>query len=155
MINKETLRQTAEQWMGEKGFFLVDLKVGSDNRISIEMETERGSVDIDDCAALNDFIESRFDRDVEDYSLEISSAGLGQPFKVRKQYLKCIGQDVEVSLKDGHRFVGILQAVNDDSFCVNVIRKVKPEGAKRPVSQAMDETYRYEEVNSVCYHLEF
>ena len=155
MISKETVRQIVEEWTQANGFFPVDVKVGADNLISVEIESERGSVNIDDCAALNGFIEARLDREAEDYSLEISSAGIGQPFKVHRQYVKFIGKDVEVSLRDGRRFVGVLLSVDDASFTVNVMRKVKPEGAKRPLMQPFDETYRFDEVNSVCYHLEF
>lgn len=156
MISKETVRQIVEAWIEEAGdFFPVDLKVAAGNLISIEIESERGSVNIDDCAALNNYIEARLNREEEDYSLEISSAGIGQPFKVYRQFVKHIGKDVEVSLRNGQRFVGVLQSADEASFCVNVMRKVKPEGAKRPVMQPFDEVYRIDEVNSICYHLDF
>ncbi len=155
MINKEAVKQTVEEWMKANGFFLVDLKIGNDNLISIEMESEKTSVDIDDCAALSQFFESRFDREVEDYSLEVSSAGIGYPFKVTKQYLKHIGKDVEVSLRNGKRFTGVLESADENGFTVNVVRKVKEEGAKRPIEKAFSEHYLYEESNSVRYHLVF
>lgn len=155
MISKITVSQVIEEWMQRGGFFLVDLKVSNDNTISIEIEKEKGSVDIDDCVDLSKFIESKLDREVEDYSLEVASAGIGQAFKVRQQYDKYIGQEVEVSLKNGKRFVGVLKEVNEDGFCVNVLRKIKPEGSKRSVMTPMDETYSYAEANSVKYKLNF
>lgn len=155
MINKDNIKSIAETWMLENGFFLVDLIVSPDNVVSIEMESEKTSVNIDDCVALSRHIEESVDREVEDYSLEVSSAGIGQPFKVLKQYFKHIGKDVEVSLKNGKRFVGVLEEVQEDSFRVSVMRKVKPEGAKRPQMVPVDETYPYSETVSVKYKLEF
>ena len=135
--------------------YLVDLKVTPSNLISVELETDRGSVDIDDCVALNNYLEAHLDREAEDYSLEVSSAGLGQPFKVLRQYRKHIGMDVEVSLRNGQRFDGVLKDATEEAFTVSVSRKVKPEGAKRPTTVTVDEMYRYEEANSVCYKLVF
>ena len=54
---------------------------------------------LEDCESVNDAVLAAFDRDVEDYSLTVSSAGLDQPFKVLRQYQKAIGTQVEVSLK--------------------------------------------------------
>ena len=152
---KDSVIQVVEPWLEERGFFLVDCKISTDNVISIEFESYKASVNIDDCSALSAFVESQFDREEEDFSLEVSSAGIGYPFKVKAQWLKLIGKDVEVRLKDGRKFVGVLQSVGDNDFCVNVLRKVKPEGAKRPVQMEVDETYTYEEVKSVAQHIDF
>ncbi len=152
---KDSVVQVVAPWLEERGFFLVDCRISADNVISVEFESQKASVTIDDCTALSAFIESNFDREEEDYSLEVSSAGIGQPFKVKGQYLKQIGKAVEVRLKDGRKFVGVLQTVGETDFCVNVMRKVKPEGAKRPVQMAMDETYFYEETKSVAQYIDF
>lgn len=153
MISRETVFQLVERWTEGKDFFPVDVTVGQDNLIGIEIETDKGSVQIDDCADLSRFVEQHLDRDVEDYSLEVSSAGIGQPFKVHRQYLKHVGKDVDVCLKDGRKLTGILKQAGDEDFVVTVVRKIRPEGAKRPVMQEMDETYRYEEAAWVKYRL--
>ena len=41
--------------------------------------------DIVEFAELSRFIESHLDREVEDFELEVGSAGLGQPFRVLRQ----------------------------------------------------------------------
>lgn len=155
MINKEAINQTIEEWMSGSDFFLVDLTITPDNQISVEIETEKGSVNIDDCVALSQYIESKFDREAEDYSLEVASAGIGQAFKILKQYVKHIGNDVEVKLKNGQKFTGVLMDAQADQFTVSVPRKWKPEGAKRPVIKDMEETYAYQETLSVKYKLNF
>ena len=93
MIDKQQVIGIAEQWLNSKeGYFLVDVDVTTDNRIVVEIDQAEG-VWIDDCVDLSRFIESALDRDVEDYELEVGSAGIGQPFKVLQQYINHIGQE--------------------------------------------------------------
>ena len=121
MIDKDLLRQTVEEAIQGTGLFLVDLTVSPANAIVVEVDSAKG-VDIDSCAALTRAIEARFDRDVEDYELEVGSAGLTAPFKVRAQYEKNIGNEVEVLTRDGRKFSGILTEVADDAFTVAVTK---------------------------------
>ena len=154
MIDKDLLRQTVEEAIQGTGLFLVDLTVSPANAIVVEVDSAKG-VDIDSCAALTRAIESRFDRDVEDYELEVGSAGLTAPFKVRAQYEKNIGNEVEVLTRDGRKFSGILTEVADDAFTVAVTRKVKPEGAKRPVLVEEPERVEYTNARQVKYVINF
>ncbi len=131
MIGKQTVGAIAEEWLETKeGYFLVDVSVSADNVIVIEIDNRDG-VWIDDCVELSRFIESRLDRDVEDYELEVGSAGIGQPFKVLQQYLNHIGQEVEVLPKSGSKFIGTLLAADDRGFTVRTKRKQLQPGSKR------------------------
>ena len=71
--------------------FLVDVTVSRDNDVELVIESEDGIVTLDDCVELSHKFEEKFDREKEDYSITVGSAGLDQPFKVLKQYLKAIG----------------------------------------------------------------
>lgn len=99
-----------------RGCFLVDISVSKDNDISIIIESEQGTVTLEDCEAVNDAVLGKFDRDVEDYSLTVSSAGLDRPFKVLRQYTKAIGTQVEAALKGGRKFVAELKAVDEENI---------------------------------------
>ncbi|MDE5857439.1 MAG: ribosome assembly cofactor RimP, partial [Muribaculaceae bacterium] len=90
MIDKDKLRLTVEKAIEGTDIFLVDLKVSPDNNIVVEIDSKNG-LDIDTCADLTRKIEAEFDRDAEDYELEVGSAGLTSPFKVKAQYEKNIG----------------------------------------------------------------
>ncbi len=90
MIDKQLLTQTIEEAIAGTSLFLVDVKVTPDNNITVEVDSREG-VDIDECVNLTRAIEARFDRDVEDYELEVGSAGLTSPFKVKAQYEKNTG----------------------------------------------------------------
>ena len=64
------------EWLEGKDYFLVDLTVSADDSIVVVIDHADG-VWIEDCAELSRFIESRLDREAEDYELEVGSAGLG------------------------------------------------------------------------------
>ena len=83
MILKEAINQVVEAYLDSSDYYLVDVKVSADNSISVEIDSFDG-VSIDFCIELSRHIESQFDREVEDYELQVSSAGLTEPFKVVK-----------------------------------------------------------------------
>ncbi len=110
-IDKELLVKTVIEAISGTDLFLVEAKVGSSNDfINIEIDSASG-VDIDTCARITRRIEEVFDREAEDYSLEVGSAGLTSPFKVRRQYEKNVGNDVEVLTSDGRKLHGVLESV--------------------------------------------
>ena len=111
--------------------FIVDITVSPQNNVVVELDSP-GNLDIDTCAAITRAIEKDFDRDVEDYDLEVGSAGLTAPFKVKGQYLKNIGNDIEILTADGRKIKAVLTAVGDDDFTFEYPVKVKEPGAKRP-----------------------
>jgi ribosome maturation factor RimP len=110
--------------------FLIDATCSPDNDIEITIDSD-SQVDIDDCIALNDKILSAFDRDQEDYSLTVTSAGLGQPLQTLRQYLKFIGQKVEVLTSESKKLNGVLISANENQIVVSVKERVTVEGKKR------------------------
>ena len=151
MIDKQQVISIAEKWLNTKeGYFLVDVDVTPDNRIVVEIDQAEG-VWIDDCVDLSRFIEASLDRDVEDYELEVGSAGIGQPFKVLQQYINHIGQEVEVLPKSGAKLKGILVSADEKGFAVQVQQKQKVEGSKRPKTVEVEMPFGYDEVKYVKY----
>ena len=132
MIYNQLLIYTNQEAIADTDVFLVKVQVKPDNSIIVELDSDT-AVDIDTCADLTRRIEETFDRDVEDYELEVGSAGLTSPFKIRRQYVKNIGNEVEVLTGDGRKLKGVLTEVGDDDFTIEVSRKAKEPGQKRPV----------------------
>jgi len=155
MIQKDTVIQSVKEWLENTSFFLVDVKINSENEIFIEFESETEDVTIDDCIDLSKFIESRLDREIEDFSLEVGSAGLGQPFKVLQQYKTHLGDEVEIVTKAGIKLSGILKSVDEDGFQLTVTRKVKLENSKKTMKMDIDEHYLHADVKSVKYVISF
>lgn len=154
MIDKTLLTETVEQAIAGTSIFLVDVQVNPGNAIVVEIDSPEG-IDIDTCADITRKIESVFDRDKEDYELEVGSAGLTSPFKVKGQYLKNIGNQVEILTKDGRKLKGTLLSVDDKSFTVEITKKVKEPGKKKPVEVAEPETLDMDNCKYVKYLIDF
>lgn len=155
MLSKDLVNQYVEEWMNNKPFFLVDLNISLDSRIIIEIESVQDNVSIDDCADLSRYVQERVSMLVPDFALEVYSAGLGRPFKVSRQYQKHLNEEVEVRLKNGQKLAGVLLSSDDDKFCIKVMRKIKPEGAKRPKQVEQQECYTHLETASVSSKIKF
>jgi len=138
-----------------RGCFLVDVSVSKDNDIVLTVESENGKIELDDCVSLSRYFETRFDREVEDYSLTVSSAGLDQPFKVLKQYLKAVGSKVEVQLKGGRKMVALLEAADQESITLKYSQKEAVEGKKKKELVEHLDRFTMDQVNAVRPFIEF
>lgn len=105
--------------------YLVDLKITTDNRIFVSIDGDEGVI-IDDCVALSRAIENSLDRDVEDFELNVASAGLDSPLKLPRQYKKNIGQDLQIIMMDGENITGRLTDANDEQCTIQ-----PPHGKKK------------------------
>lgn len=154
MTDPKQLHDFIEKQLDGTDYFLVDLKITPANEITVTIDS-LANADLEKCIELTRAIEEEFPREPEDYELEVGTAGLTAPFKVRKQYLKNIGNEVEVLTKDGKKARGVLVEAPDDGFTIECQEKVKKEGEKRPVIETVARTFPYDGVKSVTYLLKF
>lgn len=154
MLDKSKLIATVERLIEDTDIFLVDLTVSQDNRIVVEIDSPNG-IDIETCEKITHGILNEYDRDVEDYELEVGSAGLTSPFKVAGQYIKNLGNEVEVLTKDGRKIHGILVEFNSESssFIVETAKKIKLPDKKRPELIADPLTFSNNDVMYVKLYL--
>ena len=124
MIDKKELTAVVEKALEDTNMFLVDLTVSKDNTIDVQLDSMQ-SITIDDCIAVNNAVHEAFDQDVEDYELTVGSYSLTEPFKVVKQYLKNLGQEVEVLTAAGKKLKGTLKSADDEQFTIVVATKTK------------------------------
>ena len=154
MIDNKTVKTLVEEWLKDNDYFLVDVNMTSDDRIIVEIDHADG-VWIEDCADLSRFLQEKLGEQLDDYELEVGSAGIGQPFKVAEQYKNHIGKEVEVLDKQGKKIQGLLKSVDGDTFVVTVKEKQKVEGKKRPVLVDVDHQYDMNNIKYTKYLLRF
>jgi ribosome maturation factor RimP len=130
MLSKENIEKTVREAVRDTETFIVEVKMTSDNKIFVYADTPNG-MPIEECARISKFIEAAHDRDVEDYELQVSSAGIDQPFKVVEQYKKHIDKDVRVVLKDGSTFDGVITEVEDGTILLKWKESIKVPGKKK------------------------
>ncbi len=138
-----------------RGLYLVEVTVSRDNDVEVTIESEEGKVELEDCVAISRFFETKFDRETEDYSLTVTSAGLDQPFKVFKQFEKAVGKKVEVQLKGGRKMVAVLEAADQESITLKYSQKEAVEGKKKKEIVEHVDRFTMDQVNSVKPFIEF
>ena len=101
--------------------FLVEVKIRPGNNIKIFVDADRG-MSIDKLAQYNRNLYRQIEESGlfpnNDFSLEISSPGLDEPLKLRRQYLKNIGRYVEILLKSGVKIEGKLINATDGEILI-------------------------------------
>lgn len=107
VIKKQRIQELAETFLKDSENYLIDVKVSTSNKISVLIENDQ-HVAIQDCINLSRHIEHSLDREQEDFELVVSSPGIDQPFRHERQYLKYNGQEVEIKLRNGMKYIGIL-----------------------------------------------
>ena len=154
-MNASVIKDAINDEIVARGCFIVDVSVSKDNDITLTIEKEEGTIELDDCVSLSRFFETKFDREVEDYSLTVSSAGLDQPFKVLKQFEKAVGSKVEVSLKGGKKVVAVLEAADHESITLKYTAKEAVEGKKKKELVEHVDRFAMDQVNAVVPYIEF
>lgn len=159
MIDKKLILDTVEAFTAEKpGVFPVDVTVDADNNIVVELDST-GVLDIDTCAELTRRLNEVLDRDAEDYSLEVGSAGLTSPLKVYGQWVKNLGNELEILTADGRKLRGRLAEVSPEDEPLKVTLettvKVREPGAKRPVMKTEPVTLSGADIRRAVYHIDF
>ena len=119
MIDKLAVLDLIDKALKGSDKFLVDMKITPDNRIFVAIDGDEG-VDIDDCVELSRAIEDGLDRDEEDFELNVASAGLENPLKTARQYVKNIGQPLSIVTFDGDRYEGVLKEADQEQATLTV-----------------------------------
>ena len=154
-MNVSEIKDALQSELVARGCFLVDVSVSKDNDIVVTIESEEGKIELDDCVALSRYFETQFDREKEDYSLTMTSAGLDQPFKVLKQFIKAVGTKVEVQLKGGRKMVAVLEAADEESITLKYSAKEAVEGKKKKELVEHVDRFTMDQVNAVRPYIEF
>ena len=152
-MEKKQLQEWIEQYLKGTEYELVTLEISAGNDILVEVDRLAG-VDVDFCAELNRFLVEKLDAVEPDYSLEVGSVSLTDPFKTKMQFEKNLGHEVEV-LVEGKKYRGQLVSVDEETFSVDCEEKVAVEGKKRKETQVVTHTWRYDEPKYVKYDLKF
>ena len=153
MLDKNELKNWIDAYLKDTDYELITLNVSSADDILVEVDRLAG-VDVDFCAELNRYLVEKLDQLPIDYSLEVGSVSLTDPFKTKMQFEKNLGHPVEI-LADGKKIYGQLVSVDEDTFSVDTEEKVAVEGKKRKETQIITRTWRYDEPKYVRYDLKF
>ena len=154
MIDTERIRTIVEEEFQGTNLFLVGIKQNTANEIEITVDSDT-SVDIDACATLTRKINDAIDREEEDFSLTVMSAGIGSELRSLRQYRKLVGSSVEVLLTSGIKLLARLDEVTDEGITLSYEEKQAVEGKKRKQLVKVSRTYPFSEIKYTKEWLDF
>lgn len=154
MIDTKKIVAAAERKMEGTDMFVVECTCSAANDIELTVDSDT-SVDIDACVALSRAVEAEFDREAEDFSLTVMSAGIGSELRCLRQYRKLVGHPVEVLLTDGVKILATLDAADEQGIVLSYDRKESVEGKKRKQLVHVTESYPFERIKFTKEWLDF
>ena len=154
MIDCKKIAEIATEELSGSDRFVVDCTCSPSNEVELLIDSDT-SVAIDACVALSRAIEAEFDREAEDFSLTVMSAGIGSELRTLRQYRKLVGGSVEVLLASGVKILAKLDAVDDDGITLSYEEKQAVEGKKRKQLVKVTRTYPFAEIKSTREWLDF
>ena len=130
MIDTKKITEAAERHLEGTNMFVVECTSTPGNEIELTIDSDT-SVGIYACVALSRAVEADLDRDAEDFSLTVASAGIGSELRTLRQYRKLVGRPVEVLLTNGVKILAHLDEATDEGVTLSYEEKQAVEGRKR------------------------
>lgn len=125
------VRELVEEKIADRPeLFLVEVKMLPNNKLIIHVDGDEG-ISIQDCAAISRHVGFHLEEEntiVQAYNLEVSSPGVGEALKLKRQYQKNIGREISVKLPGGDKKEGKLLSVDDQGITIE--ENVKEKGKK-------------------------
>lgn len=107
--------------------FLINLSISEDNQIRVVIDGDNGVL-VEDCIFVSRAIEHNIDREEQDFSLEVTSAGAASPLEHIRQYKKNIGRNLNIKTSL-NEFEGKLAQVDNEGVKLEwKVREPKPVG---------------------------
>ncbi|SKB47184.1 ribosome maturation factor RimP [Salegentibacter holothuriorum] len=127
MLQDKVENLLKEAFQENNSLFLIDLNITKDNKISVVIDGDNG-VSVNDCIAVSRKVEHNLDREEEDFSLEVSSAGVSEPLHLERQYRKNLGRKLQVTTNN-EKIEATLTEVDQNGIKLNwKAREPKPVG---------------------------
>ena len=143
-----------EYFDNNTNLFLVDASVDSSNKINIIIDGDKG-VKISDCVSLGKYLKNNLEDEIDDFSFEVSSAGMTSPLITHRQFLKNLNRKLNILSVDGEEYIGNLSEVKDDNVTIEWFsRESKPIG-KGKVSVKKKKSLLFNEIKQAKLIVEF
>lgn len=135
------IRELLDKHLATTDLFVVEVKALPKARIQVFIDSDTG-LTIDQCARISRYLEQHLEEEQlvpENYNLEVSSPGVGQPLMMQRQYRKNVGRKVEVKLTEGDKLKGKLEAADDEQITLRY--KTKDKETKKRVEKEVTIPY--------------
>jgi ribosome maturation factor RimP len=157
-ITERIAQLLEEKYATDEAFadcFTVEIELKSGQKLYVFADSDSGMT-FDKCQKLSRYLESHLDTNGwlgDKYLLEVSSPGIGRPFKFLRQYHNNLGRTVEVTLKDKTRQTGLLKAATEAQVVISQ-KVVEREGNKKKQVEK-DVAIPFEQIEKTVVKLDF
>lgn len=154
MITQAQIKKLVTDKIEDTDQFMVSVEVKPGNNIQVEVDSMSG-IGVQEFMAISRHIEGSLDREIEDFSLRVSSPGVGEAYKVLDQYKKNVGRKVKVKTNDDRELLGELISFDDEQICVKTKERKKVEGKKSKQVVEEDITIRLQNIKETNTEISF
>lgn len=154
MITKEKIEDIIQNGWDRTDLFVTQISVNPGNSIRVLIDGDKGVV-LEDCVALSRVIEGSFDREVEDFSLEVMTHGVSESLIMPRQYVKNIGREIKVKTVTDETVEGLLKDADNERIIVFFTYKERVEGKKKKVEIEKNLEIPYDQIKSGVIKVSF
>ena len=152
---KQQIEGHLNRFLAEReDLFLLDLKISPAKDITVILDGDRG-VTLQDCLDASRAIEFNMDREKEDFSLQVMSAGAAEPLTVARQYVKNIGRTLKITKNDGSETEGELTAADESAATLLLKYRKDKEVGKGKVDVEEEVKIPYSEIKKATVTIKF
>jgi ribosome maturation factor RimP len=127
--------------------FLVEITVNERNVINIFVDSYDG-LTIEQCINISRHVEHSFDREEEDFELQVSSPGLSEKFKVKEQFIKYVGRAIDVVTVFDTELEGVILSATEEGIILETSSREILEGHKKKQLVVKQHNLKYDEIKS-------
>ncbi|WP_298237606.1 ribosome assembly cofactor RimP [uncultured Algibacter sp.] len=142
---KTTVKNLLDQALTERSdLFLIEFSISGDNKIKVVVDGDNGVL-VEDCMFISRAIEHNLDREEQDFSLEVMSAGATSPLTHKRQYKKNLNRVLDLKTAS-NKIEGTLTSATDSNIILEwKVREPKPIG-KGKVTVKKQASIAYEDI---------
>ena len=153
-MDQTKVRNLVDEALGlNESLYIIDFEISVNNKIQITIDSDNG-VPLSECIRISRSVNDNFDREEEDYSLEVTTPDIAHPLKVKRQYIKNIKRILKVKTSE-EEFEGVLVEADEDKIVLNwKAREPKPIG-KGKVTVQKSVTLDYKDIKEAKVKIVF
>jgi ribosome maturation factor RimP len=114
-MNQTAVKDIVDEALAlNESLYLIELSISVNNKVQVVVDGDNG-VSLSECMRISRVINDNFDREVEDFSLEVTTPDIAHPLKVKRQYIKNLNRILKVKTEE-EELEGTLVSADEDTI---------------------------------------
>ena len=114
-MNQTAVKDIVDEALAlNESLYLIEISISVNNKVQVVVDGDNG-VSLSECMRISRVINDNFDREVEDFSLEVTTPDIAHPLKVKRQYIKNLNRILKVKTAE-EELEGTLISADEDTI---------------------------------------